>query len=39
MTPETLATFGMTYIWRNLPDGWKLVVMTVHDPKKLLPLS
>ena len=34
-----LATFGMTYIWRNLPDGWKLAVMTVHDPKKLLPLS
>ena len=33
-----LGTFGTTYIWRNLPDGWKLAVMTVHDPKKLLPL-
>ena len=33
-----LATFGITYIWRNLPDGWKLAVMTVHDSKKLLPL-
>ena len=34
-----LGTFGVTYIWRELPDGWKLAVMTVHDPKKLLPLS
>ena len=34
-----LATFGITYIWRNLPEGWKLAVMTVHDPKKLLPLA
>lgn len=34
-----LATFGITYIWRNLPDGWKLAVMTVHDPKNLLPLN
>jgi ketosteroid isomerase-like protein len=33
-----LGTFGITYIWRNLPDGWKLSVMIVHDPKKLLPL-
>lgn len=36
---EELATFGVTYIWRFLPDGWKLSVMTVHDPKKLLPLN
>ena len=35
---KELVTFGVTYIWRNLPDGWKLAVMTVHDPKKLLPL-
>lgn len=34
-----LATFGITYIWRNLPDGWKLAVMTVHDPNKLLPFN
>lgn len=33
-----LGTFGITYIWRNRPDGWKLAVMTVHDAKKLLPL-
>ena len=40
VTPDgrELGTFGITYIWRNLPDGWKLAVMTVHDPKKLLPL-
>lgn len=35
---KELATFGITYIWRNLTAGWKLAVMTVHDPKKLLPL-
>ena len=34
-----LATFGLTYIWREHPDGWKMTVMTVHDPKKLLPLD
>ena len=34
-----LGTFGITYIWRHLPDGWKLAVMIVHDPMKLLPLS
>jgi ketosteroid isomerase-like protein len=33
-----LTTFGMTYIWRYLPDGWKLAVMTAHDPTRLLPL-
>ena len=31
-----MATFGITYIWRHLPTGWKLAVMTVHDPKKIL---
>lgn len=36
---KELATFGVTYIWRYLPGGWKLAVMTVHDPKKLLPLK
>jgi hypothetical protein len=36
---KELGAFGITYIWRNLPDGWKLAVMTVHDPKKFLPLS
>ena len=34
-----LSTFGITYIWRSLPDGWKLAIMTVHDPKKFLPLT
>ena len=34
-----LATFGLTYIWREHPDGWKMAVMTVHDPKNLLPLD
>lgn len=34
-----LATFGITYIWRNMPEGWKLAVMTVHDPNKLLLLN
>lgn len=33
---KELATFGITYIWRHLPTGWKLAVMTVHDPKKIL---
>ncbi len=33
-----LATFGITYLWRNLPDGRRLAVMTMHDPKKILPL-
>lgn len=33
-----LASFGITYIWRRLPDGWKLAVMTVHDPKTFLAL-
>jgi ketosteroid isomerase-like protein len=36
---KELGTFGITYIWRSLPDGWKLAVMTVHDPNMLLPLS
>jgi ketosteroid isomerase-like protein len=36
---KELGTFGSTYIWRNLPEGWKLAVMTVHDPKQLLPLT
>lgn len=31
-----MSTFGITYIWRHLPEGWKLAVMTVHDPKKIL---
>ena len=32
-----LATFGITYIWRNMPEGWKLAVMAVYDPNKPLP--
>nr|MDP2192592.1 hypothetical protein [Rhodoferax sp.] len=34
-----LASFGITYVWRHVPDGWKLAVMTVHDPNKILPLQ
>jgi ketosteroid isomerase-like protein len=33
-----LATFGVTYIWRKRPEGWRLAVMTVHDPKRPLAL-
>lgn len=34
-----LASFGITYLWRKAPDGWKLAVMTVHDPSKVLRLE
>ena len=34
-----LASFGITYIWRHVPDGWKLSVMTAHDPNKTLLLG
>jgi ketosteroid isomerase-like protein len=34
-----LMSFGITYIWRHVPDGWKLAVMTVHDTTKVLPLE
>ena len=33
-----LASFGITYIWRHASAGWKLAVMTVHDPKNYLAL-
>jgi ketosteroid isomerase-like protein len=33
-----LATFGATYIWRHRPEGWRLAVLTVHDPKRPLTL-
>jgi ketosteroid isomerase-like protein len=34
-----LMSFGITYIWRHVSDGWKLAVMTVHDTMKDLPLE
>ena|SRR5665213_1807837 len=34
-----LASFGITYIWRQAPDGWKLAVMTVHDAAIVLRLE
>lgn len=34
-----LASFGITYLWRKAPAGWKLAVMTVHDPSKILRLA
>ena len=34
-----LMSFGITYIWRQVPDEWKLAVMTVHDTTKILPLD
>ena len=34
-----LMSFGITYIWRRVPEGWKLAVMTVHDATKVLPLD
>jgi hypothetical protein len=34
-----LGSFGITYIWRHVPDGWKLAVMTVHDATIVLSLE
>ena len=34
-----MASFGITYLWRQGKEGWKLAVMTVHDPSKVLPLA
>lgn len=31
-----LATFGISSIRCQLSTGWKLAVMTVHDPKRIL---
>jgi ketosteroid isomerase-like protein len=39
MDGAILMSFGITYIWRHVPDGWKLAVMTVHDTAKVLPLD
>jgi ketosteroid isomerase-like protein len=39
MDGTQLMSFGITYIWRQVPDGWKLAVMTVHDTTKVLPLD
>ena len=34
-----MATFGSTYLWRKALDGWKLAVMTVHEPSAVLTLD
>ncbi|MBC7380067.1 MAG: nuclear transport factor 2 family protein [Burkholderiaceae bacterium] len=34
-----MASFGITYLWRQVPAGWKLAVMTVYDPSKVLQLE
>jgi len=34
-----MASFGITYLWRQGPAGWRLAVITVHDPSKVLQLE
>ena len=34
-----MASFGITYLWRQVANEWKLAVMTVHEPLTVLSIE
>jgi ketosteroid isomerase-like protein len=36
---QELQRIGVTYLLRKTPEGWKIAVLTLHDPSAALPLE